>query len=66
MIMSGLSLLDHEDGLDDGVHLVHVGAGPHDPHADCPDYARHYCHPILAQWYCRLADTACGGLFMPT
>ena len=38
-------LLGGEEGLDDGVHLVQVGADPHDPHADCPDQDRHHAHP---------------------
>lgn len=38
------SFLDHKDGLDDRVHLMHVGACPHDPHTDRTDNARYYCH----------------------
>ena len=30
-------LFDCEKWLDDRVHLVHVGAGPHDPHTDGSD-----------------------------
>ena len=43
--MKGESFLGHEDGLDDRVHLVHVGTRPHYPHADRTDDARHHCHP---------------------
>lgn len=38
------SFFGHEDGLDDWVHLMHVGAGPHDPHADGGDDARYHCY----------------------
>ena len=31
-------------GLDDRVHLVHVGASPHDPHADGGDEYRDHSH----------------------
>jgi hypothetical protein len=36
-MIGSLCLSSSEEGLDDGVHLVHVGAGPHDPHADSGD-----------------------------
>ena len=66
-IIRGLSLLlDHEDGLDEGVHLVHVSAGPHDPHADGPDQHRHAAHPTSCLRYVWLADLWLGGLLIPT
>ncbi len=38
-------LFGHEEGLDDRVHLMHIGAGPHDPHADGGDDYRHQADP---------------------
>lgn len=29
--------LDHEDRFDQGVHLMHVSTGPHDPHTNSAD-----------------------------
>jgi hypothetical protein len=52
------SFLDHEDGLDDGVHLMHVSAGPHDPHADRADDAGYDCHSRYFHIYWRLAAFA--------
>ena len=44
-------LLDYEDWLDEGVHLMHIGACPHDPHADGGDQHRHAAHTMLDVGY---------------
>ena len=58
-------LFGGQERLNDGVHLVHVGADPHDPHTDGADEDGDHSHSALRGEYWRLAETAGGGLFMP-
>lgn len=59
--------LDDEDGLDQGIHLMHISASPHYPHADCCDQHRHTTHPNnISNHYFWLADLWLGLLFIPT
>jgi hypothetical protein len=52
------SFFGHEDWMDDRIHLMHVGAGPHDPHADGSDDAGDQCYSNLWFDYCLFADLA--------
>ena len=34
-------LFNHQDRLDERIHLVHISTSPHDPHTDGCDYDRY-------------------------